>query len=67
MILHFYSQFGAGPRFLVRHRTTHEVLSAMLPDDIYQYCQQHQLLDAMVGDGDSPPPVVPSTSSEKSC
>jgi Transcription factor DP/E2F/DP family winged-helix DNA-binding domain len=50
------------PFSLVRHRTTHEVLSVMLPKDIYQYCWQHHLLDAIVGEGDSPP-LVPSASS----
>lgn len=49
-----------------RHKTTIPVLREMVPDDLVNYCQEHGLLDAVLGgDEKALPPGLSGTGRNK--
>lgn len=43
--------FSCSP--LPRHKTTIPTLREMVPDDLVNYCQEHGLLDSVLGESDT--------------
>jgi hypothetical protein len=50
MSVPYFSLFWSLCFALNRHKTTLPVLKEMLPEDLLNYCQEHALLDTVLGE-----------------